>query len=105
MSLGLIEAGSAEPSEIQPSSVRAVCHRLSVRGAIPNSAKGSPDRVSRALTCARGPVPSGWIMDAGGAAESLVSSDELSDYTEAVTRFNRRNRRDMRPLDVELWSE
>lgn len=105
--LDLIGAAYAELAEIQPASVRAVCYRLFVRGAIPNMGKGSTDRVSRALTWAReqGIVPWAWIVDEARATESLASWDGLDAYADAVARSYRRDRWAMQPVRVEVWSE
>lgn len=105
--LELIAAARDELAMIQPASVRAVCYRLFIRGVIPNMAKGSTDRVSRALTWAReqGIVPWAWIVDEARETEALATWDGLAEYADAVARSYRRDRWVQQPHRVELLSE
>jgi hypothetical protein len=63
--IALIEASIAILQEIQPATVRAVCYRLFVRGAITGMVKSETAKVSRALTTAREErlIPWSWIVD------------------------------------------
>ena len=69
--LALIEASVAILQEIQPATVRAVCYRLFVRGAITGMVKNETAKVSRALTTAREErlIPWSWIVDETRAVE------------------------------------
>jgi hypothetical protein len=63
--LALIDAAVQILEEIQPATVRAVCHRLFALGHIKNMSTTESNKVSRHLTHARerGDIPWEWIVD------------------------------------------
>ncbi len=90
----LIEAAAAILAPIQPATVRGVCYQLFTRKLIPDMAKGSTDRVSRALTMAReaGAIPWEWIVDETREVERRSAWGDLGAYGETVRRSYHKDR-------------
>jgi hypothetical protein len=94
-------------AHIRPATVRAVCYKLFVLGAIPDMSKNSTNRVSRILVAARedGLVPWSWIVDETREVECLASWRDPDEYAAAVLRSYRRDRWQFQPRRVEVWFE
>lgn len=106
-SLELVAACEAILAEIQPATVRAVCYRLFVNGAIPDMGKLSTARVSRQLTWAREEehIPWEWIVDETRSPERTSSWDDTQSFMNAVKRSYRKNLWADQDERVEVWSE
>lgn len=91
----------------QPTTVRAVCYRLFVKGYIESMARTNTAMVSRNLVAAReeGTIPWEWIVDESREAERIASWDEPADIIhQAVHQYRKDYWRDQ-PEQVEVWSE
>ena len=103
----LIHASAEILFEIQPATVRAVCYKLFTLGKIPNMSKASTNIVSRQLVWAReeGVIPWEWVVDETRRVERKSCWSDLSSYAMAVKRSYCRDRWEMQPYKVEVWSE
>lgn len=106
-SMRLLLAAYAVLEDIQPCTIRAVCYRLFVAGALPDMSKASTDRVSRLLTGARerGEIPWEWIVDETREAERPGTWRDPVAFAAVVRRGYRRDRWQYQPRRVEVWSE
>lgn len=93
--------------EIAPCSVRAVCYRLFVAGAIPDMSVKSTQSVSRILTDARerGEIDWSLIVDETRQVEKAPSWSDPRELFEAAAQQNRRDRWSEQPYSIEVWSE
>jgi hypothetical protein len=103
----LIAQSASILAEIQPATVRAVCYRLFVQGAIASMAKGDTDKVSKALTTARerGLVPWAWIVDETRRVERDASWDDPAAFMGVVRRSYRKDRWVEQPQRLLVASE
>ena len=91
----------------QPATVRAVCYRLFVAGAIDGMTKNNTSMVSRNLVTAReeGTIPWEWIVDESREAERVATwEDPESIIEQAVTQYRKDYWLDQ-PDWIEIWSE
>lgn len=105
--LALVEHTRVILDEIAPCSVRAVCYRLFVAGAIPNMSKNSTANVSRILVEARerGEIDWSQIVDETRLARQTSSWRDPHELFEGAAQQYRRDRWTEQPKRVELWSE
>lgn len=105
--LRLVERTIAILDEIAPCSVRAICYRLFVAGAIPNMSKNSTANVSRILVDARerGEIDWSLIVDETREVESVAAWTDPRELFEAAAKQYRRDRWSEQPTRVEVWSE
>jgi hypothetical protein len=92
--------------EIQPATVRAVCYRLFVAGAIASMAKSETQKVSRLLTTGRenGNIPWEWIVDETREVESTPCWADPASFAHSVMRGYRRDKWAAQPSRIEVWS-
>jgi hypothetical protein len=93
--------------EIQPASVRAVCYRLFVAGAIESMKTKDTQKVSRWLTIGREEelIPWSWIVDETREVEVLSTWDDPANFARSVMRGYRRGKWAAQEYNVEVWSE
>lgn len=106
-SLQLVARAREILEEIQPASVRAVCYRLFVMGAIKDMSKNSTDSVSKQLVWAREEdlIDWDWIVDETREAERVASWDSPGDIVNAAVKQYRKDYWSMQDNRVEVWSE
>jgi hypothetical protein len=106
-SLDLIEAAKAILAEIQPATVRAVCYRLFVGGAIPSMGVEHVRRVSTQLVDAResGSIPWEWIVDTTRAPRRPSVFASPRSFAEAVKSCYHADPWQDQAVRVEIWSE
>ncbi len=105
--VALIESATAILQGSQPATVRGGCYQLFTRRLIPDMAKSSTDRVSRALTAARerGLIPWDWIVDETREVEHRQGWDDPEAYMATVWRAYRKDRWTDQPARVMVVSE
>lgn len=105
--MALIEASAKILAEIKPASVRAVCYRLFVQGAIASMAKNETNRVSTLLARARedGLIPWESIVDETREPERVSAWEDPTAFLATVQRSYRRDRWTDQPERIEVWSE
>jgi hypothetical protein len=103
----LIDACYAILQEMQPATVRAVCYQLFIRQLLPSMAKTCTNRVSTQLVYARqeGIIPWAWIVDETREAERQGTWANPETFIPVVMRSYRRDRWELQPRRVEVWSE
>jgi hypothetical protein len=106
-SLALIDACYSILEEIHPATVRAVCYQLFIRQLIPSMAKTCTNRVSTQLVYAREEdiIPWDWIVDETREAERPGTWANPESFIPVVMRSYRRDRWELQPRRVEIWSE
>jgi hypothetical protein len=106
-SLALIDACYAILQEIHPATVRAVCYQLFIRQLIPSMAKTCTNRVSSQLVYAREEeiIPWDWIVDEHRQVERPGTWANPESFIPVVMRAYRRDRWELQPNRVEVWSE
>src|SRR5262245_54895704 len=93
--------------EIQPATLRCVCYRLFVEGAIDSMEKRNTQKVGRALVDARenGWVPWEWVVDEYRSVEKTPSFRDKEHFAEAARNSFRRDFWQHQGCRIEIWSE
>jgi hypothetical protein len=94
-------------AEIHPATVRAVCYQLFIRKLLPSMAKTCTNRVSTQLVYARQEeiIPWNWVVDETREPERPGTWANPETFIPVVMRSYRRDRWDLQPRRVEVWSE
>lgn len=105
--LAMVDAAIDILSVIQPTSVRAVCYQLFVRGVITSMSKNETNAVSRQLVWAReqGLLPWEWVVDETRAAERISTWAKPDDIISAAVNGYRRDYWQDQPQRLEVHSE
>lgn len=90
-----------------PMTVRGVCYKLFVAGAIPSMARAETAKISRLLVQARERGQVAWsdIVDESRQIERLSSWDNLADFARSIQRSYRRDYWASQPYNLQVWSE
>lgn len=105
--VALIHAMHGILEEIQPATVRAVCHRLFVAGLIDDMSKNSTAKVSRHFVNAReqGAIPWARVVDEGRQAERAATWGSPDQIIRQAARQCRKDFWQDQPRRLEVWSE
>jgi hypothetical protein len=106
-SLALIESAWQILAEIHPATVRAVCYRLFVAGAIDSMERRNTGKVSIHLTWAReqGRIPWDWIVDESREGECVPAWGDPVEFAATVSRQYRKDNWSQQGALIEVWSE
>ncbi len=105
--LNLIETIVGIASEIQPCSVRAIAYQMFNRKLIGSMSKGNVQKVSRLCVIAReeGALPWEWLVDESRQEQRVSTWDDPTDYALTIQHSYRKNKWDVQPVHVAVWSE
>src|SRR5262249_38073769 len=106
-SRALLEQATAIVEQYKPITVRGVCYKLFVRGAIAGMMVSETQKVSRLLVYGRenGIIPWSSIVDESRQMERPLRFDNLADFSAGVQRWYRRDFWSSQPYCVQVWSE
>lgn len=105
--VGLLEKATAIISHGKPMTVRGVCYKLFVVGAIPSMERTETAKVSRLLVYAREHGHVNWadIVDESRQIERLSNWHNLEDFARTIQRAYRRDYWASQPYNLQVWSE
>jgi hypothetical protein len=103
----LIDAMVRIAKVIQPCSVRAIHYQLFNEKLVPSMARSVAQKVSNLSVIAReeGSLPWHWIVDEGRQEQLVATWDVPADYAHSVMHSYRRNKWEVQPSHVAVWSE
>ena len=107
-SLALIQSCKEILEAIEPATVRAICYQLFIRGLIDSMARKCTKRVSAQLVDAREAelIPWEWFVDETREAERQATGwTDPAAYMRTVLWSYKRDRWNLQPCTVEVWSE